>query len=115
MSLLIIWFFLVLLASVIHFPSIPSDLPDLPFDKIAHFVMYGITSIAVFRVLIRTCTPKRALLLAVIISAGYGLFMEVIQSFIPWRSFELLDQAANTLGAAMTGLAYKRVWFDKKG
>jgi len=111
MALLIIWLFLILFASVVPTPEVRSDLPD---DKIAHFIMYGITSVLLFRVLNRTCTPTNALFFAVIISAGYGFSMEVIQSFIPWRSFSFLDQAANTLGAVVTGLVYKRAWFDKR-
>ena len=111
MTILIIWLFLVLFASVIPTPEVHSGLPD---DKIAHFIMYGITSVLLFRVLNRVCTPTKALLFAVIISAGYGFFIEVLQSLIPWRSFSLLDQAANTLGAVATGLVYKRAWFDKR-
>lgn len=37
--------------------------------------------------------------LSVIFSSVYGLLIEVIQSFLPYRSFSLSDMVSNFLGA----------------
>ena len=39
--------------------------------------------------------------LAWMYATSYGLLIEVIQGFIPWRSMDLWDAAANALGAAL--------------
>ncbi len=104
MVILIIWLFIILLSSV--FPFAPTE-SGLPLDKIMHFVIYGITSTMFFKVLNHKLSANKALLLAIILSSAYGFFIEILQSYLPWRNFSLGDQVANTLGALIIGVIYK--------
>jgi VanZ family protein len=82
---------------------------DLPLDKVVHFVLYGLTSILLFRYFIRKTNSRRAFYKAVAISIIYGAAMEVVQYFLPYRSFSLGDMAANAAGAFFACLIYKKM------
>ena len=101
-----IWFFMVLVVSVM-----PASGPktDLPLDKIVHFVIYGLTSILLFRYFIRKTNSRSAFYKAVALASIYGAAMEVVQYFLPYRSFSLGDMAANAAGAFLACLMYKKV------
>jgi len=105
MMLLGLWFLLILLVSVM---PVSGPKADLPADKIAHFVMYGLTSIFVFRIIANKTTGKRAFYLSVAIAALYGAVMEVVQYFLPYRSFSFGDMAANTFGAFLACILYMK-------
>ena len=110
MFLLTVWFLLVLIASVMPVSGIDTGLPE---DKIAHFVMYGLTAILLFRFFERKTTLNRACYMSVAIAALYGAAMEVVQYFLPYRSFSTGDMAANTTGAFLACVLYvkgKRLW-----
>jgi VanZ family protein len=112
MIVLVLWFFIVLVLSVI-----PASGPktDLPADKIAHFVLYGFSAILLFRYLIRKTDSRSAFYKAVAFATIYGAAMEVVQYFLPYRSFSLGDMAANAAGAFLACLAYKKVRPKKDG
>lgn len=101
-----IWLFMVLVISVI-----PASGPetDLPLDKIVHFVLYGLTSILLFRYFIRNTSSRKAFYRAVALAVIYGAVMEVVQYFLPYRSFSLGDIAANSAGAFLACLMYKKM------
>ena len=82
---------------------------DLPADKIVHFMLYGLTSIFLFRYLIRRTTVRGVFYKAVAIASIYGAAMEVVQYFLPYRSFSLGDMAANAAGAFFACLIYKKM------
>ncbi len=105
MFLLVIWFILILIVSVM-----PVTVPKtyLPADKIAHFVMYGLTSIFVFRFFAQKTTHKRAFYTSVALASMYGAMMEVVQHFLPNRSFSFGDMAANTFGAFLGCVLYMK-------
>jgi len=44
-----------------------------------------------------------------IYATSYGLLIELVQAMIPWRSAELVDAAANALGAAVGVWAGERI------
>jgi VanZ family protein len=46
-------------------------------------------------------TRRRVALLAVALAAAYGVAMEGLQGPLPYRTFDLLDAAANAVGAAV--------------
>jgi VanZ family protein len=79
---------------------------DLPADKLVHFVLYGMTSVFLFRYSINKATPIRTFYSSVALASMYGAAMEVLQYFLPYRSFSLGDIAANTLGAFSGCLLY---------
>ena len=110
MFLLTVWFSLILIASVMPVTGVDTGLPE---DKIAHFVMYGVTAILLFRFFERRTTLNRASYMAVAIAAFYGAAMEVVQYFLPYRSFSAGDMAANTAGAFFACVLYvkgKKLW-----
>ena len=96
MVFLTLWFGFILIISVM---PVSGPKTDLPTDKIVHFVLYGMTSIFLFRYFIKKATPGRVFFTAVALASVYGAAMEVLQYFLPYRSFSLADMAANTLGA----------------
>ena len=106
MIFLVIWSFLVLTLSVM---PVSGPKTELPVDKIVHFILYGLTSILLFRFFISKTNSRRALFKAVAIASIYGAAMEVVQYFLPYRSFSLGDMAANAAGAVLACLIYKKV------
>jgi VanZ family protein len=101
-----LWFFIILVVSVI-----PASGPetDLPADKIAHFAIYGLTSILLFRYFRKVTTGRSAFYKAVALTIIYGAAMELVQHLLPYRSFSLGDIAANSAGAFLMCLVYKQV------
>jgi len=76
--------------------------PDLPpvHDKFAHFAAYLVLS----SLPLSFCTGQRGLALVAALTLLLGVAIEYAQSFVPGRSFELADIAANSVGA-LTGYA----------
>ena len=103
---LVIWSFLVLAVSVM---PVSGPKTDLPVDKIAHFTLYGLTSILLFRYFISKTSSGNAFLKAVAVASIYGAAMEVVQYFLPYRSFSLGDMAANAAGAFLACLIYEKM------
>jgi VanZ family protein len=73
-------------------------------DKIVHFVMYFFCAGAFYLL-----KAKHYLFCAI----GYGLLIEIIQYFLPWRSFSFGDIIANSLGALFF-FAVARLYFEKQ-
>jgi len=105
MVFLTLWFAFILIGSVM---PVSGPKTDLPADKIVHFVFYAMTSILLFRHFMKKSTPIRAFYTSVALASIYGVAMEVVQYFLPYRSFSLGDMAANTLGAFLGCLLYMK-------
>jgi VanZ family protein len=78
---------------------------DLDFgDKYQHCIAFALLEFLVYRAL-RFSKPvftrPRAHLLAVVITSLIGAGLEVWQSFIPYRSSEVLDWIADSVGAVI--------------
>ncbi|WP_136717311.1 VanZ family protein [Halorientalis salina] len=71
-------------------------------DKWFHAVGYAVLVVLVANAL--GTTTRSRLALAVTLATGYGLGIEVVQSALPWRSFDVLDALANFLGALLAGI-----------
>lgn len=104
---LLLW--LVMVAVLSLYP-VPERAPQAPgVDKLAHVVMYGITSALMF-VTFREAKKMSLTTLALASfagAAGYGMLMEALQGMTTYRAFSMLDQLANTIGAlAGTGAAF---------
>jgi VanZ family protein len=104
MSSFILWLVIVLILSVVPLPE--NIIPSLPIDKIVHFVLYGVTAVMLYRILRTRRSAKRSVLYSIVVSAFYGVLLEVIQFFLPYRSFSTGDMVANTLGAAVFAGVY---------
>jgi len=72
-------------------------------DKVYHLFFYFPLGALIFWALGRGSAGRRAAAVwaAAALAAGlYGLGLEVVQYFLPWRSFEWLDAAMDLLGGA---------------
>jgi VanZ family protein len=106
-SALVSWGPVVLWAGLIFTLSSFSGgtLPSLPIphaDKLAHAGVYGVLALALLRALHGTRWPVT---LRYVVTVGaaltYGISDELHQSFVPDRSVEALDVAADGVGAAL--------------
>lgn len=88
----------------------PPALPGRSSDKLIHAALYaGLGAVSLRGLVSRdrgTITFTRALG-AMILAAGYGVFDEWHQSFVPGRQSEVADVMADTMGA---GLASVGLW-----
>jgi VanZ family protein len=92
LSIFIFW------ASIIKTPSIIHSSHWLlgNIDKLIHFVLYAIYSLSLF---ISFNASKGKCYTSFMISVSYGFFIECMQSFTPYRSFDLYDILFNALGS----------------
>jgi VanZ family protein len=85
-------------------------LPSIPWrDKAAHVIEYGILGLLVARAVRGTwpaMKPAPALLVAVLITGGWGYLDEVHQAFVPGRDANALDLLADTVGALLGAASY---------
>jgi VanZ family protein len=113
------WAGFVLVASVVDPSGGPPAGPVLgvPGDKVLHGLTYATLAAALAVGLatprLRDTAPaplarlagrrpvRRVALLAVLVATAYGLAIEGIQYPLPYRTFELLDAAANAVGAVL--------------
>lgn len=114
-----------LLAGFIWLLSSQSTLPQLSkgplsWDKLQHLLAFGILSAAIalwFSVDFWKRRPVIALLFTSFIGSLYGAIDELHQSFVPGRSSDVWDWAADTLGAVLGAIAVmlviKKFSFEK--
>jgi VanZ family protein len=99
----------VVLIFVLGSLKISAPIPrDLNFgDKYQHCIAFALLEILICRAVRFTrpaFAPSRAHLFAVVISSLVGAGLEVWQSFIPYRSSELLDWIADSVGALIAAV-----------
>jgi VanZ family protein len=72
-------------------------------DKIAHMLLYGIFGLLCSFALRRTLSlpPVATVAAAAAIALSYGITDEIHQMFVPMRSSDLLDVAADVAGGSM--------------
>ncbi|MDJ0720948.1 MAG: VanZ family protein [Desulfobacterales bacterium] len=109
------WLLLIGLCKLIFWQSsgpLPALTPPLPgFDKIAHVSVYALLAWLAARAFATLplkpsagWVPWAAAIFAVL----YGLSDEAHQSFVPGRSADAWDLVADTIGAAIGALFYRR-------
>lgn len=86
---------LVCVLAIAYLAFAPSEeLPGSPSDKLNHFLAFGVLAwLAHKSYPERHLAPYRWILLL-----GYGLVIEVVQAFLPFRECSLLDFAADAAG-----------------
>ncbi len=106
-------YWLVLLAAT-SFPT-PAFVEFGISDKMNHFFAYFVLAVLIkLAITVQDKYPwlkKNASIKTLIIVSLYAVFDEIHQAFIPGRSCELLDWAADFLGAAAGILVLKFVFF----
>jgi len=101
----IIWLVIIILLGLTPGESMPlTNLWEiLSFDKAAHFAVFAVFSFLLIVGFSKQYTYMfyryHAVKLAVLISFGVGLFIEISQAFIPGRGLEIWDMLANSVGA----------------
>lgn len=89
----------------------PMPLPGnwLSHDKLNHLLVFGLLATAVFRAAPRPWAEAPRAILAIAVTAAFGLGDELHQSFTPGRFMELDDWIADVLGAVIAVYVY-RAW-----
>ena len=81
-----------------------------PYDKVSHFVTYGIFAALAHSMHLST----RHYVYVCIGVVAYSGLLEVAQSFVPGREMSALDLFANTLGVLLTALLRTRYFAQEK-
>jgi VanZ family protein len=85
-------------------PELPAALPWIPADKVEHFGAYGVLSLLLVWAVAAgqwSSISWRTVVIATVVSSAYGYSDEYHQIFVPNRSYDLMDWAADTAGAAL--------------
>jgi VanZ family protein len=99
---------LLSLVSVFIISIIPIETPIAQnSDKTGHFIAYFILCLVVY---LNGVNLGRAFILVVI----YGIVIEAIQYFLPYRSFSFPDMVANSLGAGLFVIAHQFISHFRK-
>jgi VanZ family protein len=114
----IAWFFLILIAVCIpgkDLPKVGSWFTQIDFDKFIHVGLFAVLSFLFMYPLYKTNMPKnekwRYYIKIAIATCIWGLATELIQRyFVPGRSFDLFDWAADSLGG-ITALFFSKKYF----
>ena len=95
--------FIVFILSIVNAGSIPT-FKNFSFDadKIVHAVVYFI--LTYLGLLSRFNISKLTLSLLIFF---FGLFIEIVHFFVPYRFFEYFDLLANLIGVTIAQLVYK--------
>lgn len=73
-----------------------------PLDKLLHLCEYLLLAWCVVQAARASGWSRdKALTLAFLLPTGFGVFLEGVQSVLPYRSAELWDLVANTMGACL--------------
>lgn len=94
------WAPVLALSGLIFYVSSLSAVPTphiAGFDKVEHFTAYALLALLACRACASTGLDPRW---GLVIASFYGVTDEVHQAFVPGRSSDVLDWAADTLGAA---------------
>lgn len=104
------------LSSLSFFPeTLPSFFRDLG-DKSQHMVAYGVFGILwyrAFRFAGGTWSAPRAVVLAIVASALYGVTDEIHQYFVPMRQADVWDVVADAAGATIAAVSCEW-WFTRR-
>jgi VanZ family protein len=106
MRFLLLWGPVVLHMALIFTASSSSD-PGAPAgvsDKVLHFAVFALLGLLVARAVaggLFTCLALTQAIAAFVVTVLYGVSDEVHQAFVPNRSPDVLDVAADAAGAAV--------------
>jgi VanZ family protein len=77
------------------------------FDKLQHLLGFALMQIVVARAVAGRSHSSRVnqVVVAAAVASGLGALLELYQMALPWRSADLLDWVADSLGAALAAFA----------
>lgn len=85
-------------------PIPPTKAPGLPWlDKLLHVCEYALFAWCLVRAARASGIPRsRTLALAFLLSTGYGMLLEALQAWLPYRAAEWGDLLANSVGTGLS-------------
>ncbi len=89
------YLFILYSAIILIISIIPTSSAVGGYDKLKHFLAFFL-----FVILLRY-SWKINFLVSIIITVAFGGFIELIQAFIPYRSCDILDLAADGVGGVL--------------
>jgi len=100
--------FYICLISIFYLATTPLEIEPLKniWDKVNHFVAFF-----TLYIMLSLAHPNLKLLQKVLILLFYGVFIEFIQFFLPYREFSLLDIVADGLGIVI-GIVLLRLYIS---
>ncbi len=96
-----VWLQMALIFIASSIPNL-TDLPGHMSDKAGHGIGYGLLGLALLRALAGarfSGVTLRAVLLTVVCATAYGVSDEFHQTFVPGRTADVHDVAADAIGA----------------
>ncbi|MCL6472733.1 MAG: VanZ family protein [Firmicutes bacterium] len=77
--------------------------------SLAHFTEYAILGFLIWRAieLAWNCGYQPSATYAIVSATAYGIMMEIVQLFLPYRSFSIVDIAVNLAGATAAVLSLR--------
>lgn len=91
-------------------PALPN--PGFSYDKIAHFLVFGLLATSVLRIPYFYQRGWKGVLATVVIVSSYGVIDELRQMFTEGRSVDFKDWVADTSGAICASVLYfKWHWY----
>lgn len=97
------------MAVIFYLSSESHPLPELTarvWDKLLHTIEYGGLGLLLCRAFLgEGITRAKAALLAVLVASMYAASDEWHQSFVPFRSSDVLDWVADTIGSVLGAAA----------
>lgn len=96
----LVWAAVILILTSIPGSLIPAS-PFRNFDKIVHLTIYGVLGWLTVRAWAQGSRATASVLVVLALVSCFGAIDEWHQQFIPQRSMDLLDWAADTTGAAI--------------
>lgn len=94
----LLWAGVILFATSLPSSVFPREVT--PYDKYAHFAMYGLFAVLLTRDISQVTGRWRSAILAVMIAVGFGAADEWHQRFIPGRRSDIGDWRMDFVGAA---------------
>jgi VanZ family protein len=95
----------------------PNIGPDWPFkDKVLHFTAYALLGALFLRAFYTTRIKhhlKLIFTLSVLFSALYGISDEIHQSFVPYRTADVMDALADIFGSAFGVYIFFKIMSEK--
>ena len=92
-------YFILISIFILSIIKVPETKAPQFTDKIVHVIMYFFCTFAFFKLKVQNFLGFAIL---------YGIFIEIIQYFLPWRSFSINDIIANLIGSFLFYLFFRK-------
>ena len=113
----ILWSVVVLILTLLPGEKLP-DVPIFGIDKIVHFFIFGLLMIlsafGLYKISRQENSIQSPVLISLLYSVLFGIMIEVIQQYVPNRSFSVYDIIANVIGVGLGYLTFN-IWRKRYG